>query len=105
MSSKQPREKMILVTSGYGANTNQPFVQVEAEELDRPLQMSPNEARALAVNLLEAADAAETDGYLVGFFRDELKQDRQGIAVILSNFRKYRRQRAKIDKGTNRFME
>lgn len=103
--SKQPREKMILVSSGFGANTNEPFVQVQAEELDHPIQMSPNEARALAVNLLEAADAAETDGYLVGFFRDELKQDRQGIAVILNDFRKYRKKRAKTDKGTNRFMD
>ena len=42
---------------------------------------------------------------LVGFFRDELKQDRQGIAVILNDFRKYRKKRAKTDKGTNRFMD
>ena len=103
--SKQPREKMILVSSGFGANTNEPFVQIEMEELDRPKQMSPNEARALALNLLECADAAESDGFLVGFFRDELKQDRQGIAVILNDFRKYRRRRSKTDKGTNRFTE
>ena len=105
MSSKQPRNKMILVSSGFGANTNQPFVQFEAEELDHPVQMSPNEARALAINLLEAADAAETDGFLVGFFQDELKQERQTVAILLRDFRKYRTQRGKIDKGTNRYVE
>lgn len=102
--SNKPKEKMILVTSGFGANTNQPYVQIESEDLDKPLQISPGEARALGLNLLQAAEAAETDGFLVGFFR-KLDTDRRYVAVILQEFREYRKERGQVDKGENRHVE
>lgn len=81
----------IIVTSGYGANTKRPFVQIESEVLDRPLQLSVEEARELSRNLLEAAEAAESDGFLVGFLKEiepEITTIQQ--AEVLFMYRKYR---------------
>lgn len=53
------------VTSGVGAATRKPFVGVQyAGQLT---QMSPEAARGLAMNLLGAAEAAETDALLYTF--------------------------------------
>jgi hypothetical protein len=82
--------KSILVTAGYGGNTNQPFVQVEGEAIDGPIQLSPQEARAFAMTLLESADAAESDGFIVEFMRKELKADHEHTMVLLKEFRKFR---------------
>jgi len=81
----------ILVSSGYGGNTRKPFVMMEAEALDRPMQLSPAEARDLALNLLQAADAAEGDAFLVEFFRKELGQDDKVAASILHQYREFRK--------------
>lgn len=35
----------IYVTSGYGANSRQPFVEIKADKLKEPMQLSPEEAR------------------------------------------------------------
>jgi len=59
----------VMVSSGFGYNTQQPYVQVLIEAADWSTQMSPATARELAFNLLTAADAAESDGFLVGFLR------------------------------------
>jgi len=69
------------------------------------LTISPNEARALALNILECADAAETDGFLVEFFKGEMEQPDQTVIVVLMQFREYRKKRADLDKGINRFVE
>lgn len=88
----------ILVTSGYGANTRQPFIEVKAEQLVKPLQLSPEEARDLALNLLEAAEAAEQDAFIVEFHTqlaggthdiDPRMPERIG-ANILKEYRKWR---------------
>lgn len=49
--------------SGFGAKTRQPFVAItfRGEEV----KVSPEDARALAHNLLAAAEGAETDAYLM----------------------------------------
>jgi hypothetical protein len=85
--------KLIIVTSGYGGNTRRPFVQIESEELDRPLQISPEEARQLALNLLQASEAADQDEFLVRFSQDRLGLDIKDAAVILSLYREFRSER------------
>jgi hypothetical protein len=55
-------------------------------------QMPPEAARELAFNLLGAADAAESDGFLVGFLRDTIGvDDMRAVVTLLTQFRGYRR--------------
>lgn len=91
--------KTINVTSGYGGNTRQPFVEIKDERLKEPMQLSPEEALDLALNLLEAAEAAEQDAFIFEFHaqlgaeREEStsgqRSDQIG-AMVLHQFRKWR---------------
>lgn len=60
---------------------------------DHPLQLEPNEARDLALNLLEAAEACEQDAFIFEFFSNVMgggeKGDRAG-AKSLIEFRQWR---------------
>lgn len=83
--------KTINVTSGYGGNTRQPFVQIQMEyPKDHPLQLAPEEARDLAANLLQAAEAADQDAFIFEFHRDLMKGDENIAANMLIQFRKWR---------------
>lgn len=84
--------KTIMVTSGYGGNTRQPFVQIEMEyPKDHPLQLEPNEARDLAANLLQAAEAAEQDAFIFEFHSTlGGKRDDKLGAGVLFQFREWR---------------
>lgn len=83
--------RMINVTSGYGGNTREPFVQVEMDyPKDHPLQLAPGEARDLAANLLQAAEAAEQDAFIFEFVSKELHAGENAGANILIEFRKWR---------------
>jgi hypothetical protein len=86
------QDKTILVTSGYGGNTKKPFVMVEGDEFDKPIQFSPTDARALAQNLLRAAEAAESDAVIVNFLHGELELPMGKVAEVLVMFRKFRGQ-------------
>lgn len=79
------------VSSGYGANTRKPFVQVEVGGMET--QMSPEEARALGLNLLEAAEAAQSDEAIVLFCLDVLHLDMQTAVASLAAYRKIRARR------------
>ncbi len=87
------KNKFIHVSSGYGHNTHEPFVMVEADVLDTPLQLSPTDARALAFNILSAAEAAENDAFLIEFVKEELNQDDHVAASILVEYREWRKRR------------
>lgn len=87
--------RVINVTSGYGGNTRQPFVQVEMDyPKDHPLQLEPNEARDLAANLLQAAEAAEQDAFIFEFHSSLIegtaKEKERVGANMLIEFRKWR---------------
>lgn len=79
------------VTSGFGHNTRQPFVQLVIPRADWMTQMSPANARELAFNILQAADAAESDGFWVTFLQETVGvEDMRAIASILADFRTWR---------------
>jgi hypothetical protein len=80
----------ILVSSGYGGNTHMPFVQIESDDIDRPIQISPEEARDLALNLLQAAEGAQTDAFLFEFAAKQLHASLEESASLLSHFRAFR---------------
>ncbi len=85
-------EKSVVfhVTSNFGHRTQKPFVMVAVGEQGFMAQMSPDEARDLAMNLLQCAEAAENDAFLVTFLRKRVKANDQAIASILQDFREWR---------------
>jgi hypothetical protein len=86
--------KNILVSSGYGGNTREPFVEIKMDyPKDHPLQIHPDEARQLAMNLLEAAEAADTDSFLFEFVSKDLNTGDKAAAGILMEYRKFRDER------------
>lgn len=96
---ERPQEGIISVSSGYGRRTQQPFVEIglanPTESANPSVQMIAHKARAIALRLLEAADAAESDGFIVSFLRQIGGLSDEQIGGLLVQFREYRdRQRA-----------
>jgi hypothetical protein len=58
-------------------------------------QLSPEEARAHALKILECAESAETDAFVVEFFEKILKSTRDQAIQILMEFRNFREARYK----------
>jgi uncharacterized protein YchJ len=85
----KPKIEFYTVSSGYGGNTHRPFVEIAAPKLR--VTMSSAEARALALNILEAAITAEADGLIVEFFTKELDTTQEQAAMLLVKFRQYRK--------------
>ncbi len=78
-------------SSGFGHNTQAPYVQVLIKAADWMTQMSPADARRVAINLLQCADAAESDGFLIGFLQGIIGvEDMRAVVSLLVQFREYR---------------
>ena len=75
-------------TSGYGVMTRQPFVQLHHG--DWSIQVSPEEARSIARSMIEAAEAAEQDGFLVEWAKQAIGVDDGAATRLLVEFRKWR---------------
>ena len=88
-------DSSILVTAGYGANTKRPFVMMQSEAIDRPIQLSPAEARELASNLFQAAEAAEGDQLIVEFATDTLGFEVPEAAQLIIHMRELRKKNRK----------
>jgi hypothetical protein len=84
----KPKLETYTVSSGYGGNTRRPFVEIVAPKLR--ITMSSAEARALALNILEASVAADADGFLINFFVKEIEIGQREAAGLLMKFREYR---------------
>jgi len=90
----------IEVTTIYGVNTQTPIVEIRFPKpakgapphRERLIQMTVPEARNLAVNILQAAEAAIQDAFLVEFFK-ELGIDDAEVSALLSQYRLRRRDR------------
>jgi hypothetical protein len=91
---ERPDADEIVVYGAYGHNTKQPFVELGMTSTE--VQMSPAEARKLALQILEAATNAETEGFMVAFFGRADMDDAQ-LGMIIGNFRAYREQQ--LDAG------
>jgi|SRR5262245_38448863 len=103
-----PREHKIHVESIYGHNTRRPAVQVVVPRAARApimrpgptgpvedrdvfgVQLSVDEARDLALSLLEAAEGALGDGFLMDFFMREMDLSLEQAAPLMLKFRGYR---------------
>lgn len=82
------RQGQIGVASTYGASTQQPYVELSTDM--SPMQLSPAKAREIALMLLEAADAAESDALIARFARETLQLDMIDQAKLIDQFRRLR---------------
>lgn len=76
----------VNVSSGYGARTKRPFVAVQIGDR-KPYQWSPDEARRVAVLLIECAEAADGDAFVVDWFTEQAGLAMPQIAPLLADFR------------------
>lgn len=81
----------ITITSMYGSENRKPLVSFVVEgEQETNLQFSVDEARKVARDLLEAAEAAIQDGFVFEFISKTLGFSEQHAAIFLNEFRKWR---------------
>lgn len=78
------------VSSGYGRDSQKPFINITVGAKDFHTQMSPVEAIELAHNLLAAAEAAITDAFMIRFLRERVGVDMPQVAGLLNEFREFR---------------
>jgi hypothetical protein len=70
-------EEGVHVSSGFGALTQRPFVNITAEG-----QFRPEQARQLALEILDAATVAESDGMMLRFVREKLEREDLGEQMM-----------------------
>lgn len=92
----RPEEGHFSLSSGYGHNTKQPFVTVAlanpSESANPHIQMAASEARRLAHQILELADAAESDAFLVEWLGGTASLSENQVGALLADFRAFREQ-------------
>lgn len=82
-------DTQVWVKTMYGAKSKQALVTLQWGDRT-PFQFPPTKAREIAMMLLEAAEAAEQDGFVVEFFKDKIGVGEEEVAVILNEFRVWR---------------
>jgi hypothetical protein len=83
-------DDVIWFTSGYGGNTQKPFITMESSYLDMPVQMGLEVAKKLLENLWGVIEGAETDAFIVEYFSKELGLDHNQVGALLIGFRTWR---------------
>lgn len=86
MPDNTPTGENVQVSSGYGARTRVPFVAIQIGDR-KPLQWSPDEARRVAALLLECAEAAEGDAFVVEWFTEKAGLELAQAGALLADFR------------------
>lgn len=81
-------EEQIVVSSGFGGNTQRPYVTLTTT--NPMIQMGVSTARQIALQILEAAEAATSDGVIIQFGKDQMDLDERAAGQLLSVFRAFR---------------
>lgn len=81
-------QKHIHINSMVANRNHQPYVTLKLG--DQATQMDPTEARRIAAWLLEAAEAAEADAFIVQFLSKDMDLGTDYAAAVLATFRKKR---------------
>ena len=97
---KPAEQSVIWHQSGINLN-GEPFVQLLKN--DQIIgQMTPEEARQHAHQVLEAAEASEQDAFLFNFARDEMKLEDMDAMRIIVGIRHHRAERTGKSQGPTR---
>lgn len=86
----KPPEYVFHVESMVASRTGDPGVIVTVNGADFTVNMTPDSARELAGNLLRAAEAAETDAFIVSFFQNKIGVKQAEAILLLRDFREWR---------------
>jgi hypothetical protein len=82
----------IWAHSIYGAHTGKGLVGITVGDR-KPVYMSPEEARSVAADILQAATAAETDEVLMRWLMTKLGMPMEQAAQVLKDLRQMRDER------------
>jgi hypothetical protein len=93
MAELDGAETVIWAHSIFGAQTRKGLVGLTVGDR-KPAYMSPEEARSVAADLLQAATAAETDEVLMRWLMERMGQPIETAAQVLVDLRQMREQRA-----------
>jgi hypothetical protein len=88
--------EMIEIESIVAARNGRPYVVLKWKE--NRAQLSPYEARQHAYAILGAADAAESDGFVVSWLTAKMDIKPEHAVAVLQDFRKYREEQEKKGK-------
>jgi len=86
-------EKILWHQSGVNKH-GEPFVQLllDGEVI---CQLTPEQARDHAKNMLEATEASEQDAFMLGFMQTKVGLDLEPAMQVIIDFRKWRESRGK----------
>lgn len=84
----------ITVNSMVSSKTQEPFVTVYLAGTDAA-QLTPAQAREVAGNLIEAAEASEQDAFIIDFGLKKLDLDLPRAAALLDQYRTWREDRGR----------
>jgi hypothetical protein len=83
-----PDPRVYHVSTIFGLRTQKPIVRVEAPALD--MQMAPDDARRLGMNLIRAAEAAVSDALMMRFLREKIDAPPDAAVAVLAEWRQMR---------------
>jgi hypothetical protein len=86
-------EKVLWHQSGVNKH-GEPFVQLLMDD-SVICQLSPEEARDHAKNVLEATEASEQDAFMLSFMQQKVGLDVGKAMQVIVDFRKWREERGK----------
>lgn len=94
MNGKLPEDQqvepsMLMVSSMVSARTQEPMVMLRWFTF--VAQIGPDQARDLAFNLLDAAEAAKSDAFLMRFMSKNVRNVEAGMHLVAA-FREFRQQ-------------
>jgi hypothetical protein len=87
------KERTLWHQSGVSKN-GEPFIQLLIDD-EVVCQLSPEEARDHAKNVLEATEASEQDAFMLNFMQEKVGLDIAPAMQVIVNFRKWREARGK----------
>lgn len=80
----------ITVSSGFGFNSRKGYVQLLSKKSDWYIQIDLEAAKELALNILEASEAAFSDSAAMRFFTEVVDADDEHAAQFLVLMRDHR---------------
>jgi hypothetical protein len=87
------KERVLWHQSGVNKH-GEPFVQLLIDD-EVVCQLTPEEARDHAKNVLEATEASEQDAFMLDFMQKKVGLDLQRSLQVIVDFRGYRESRGK----------